>query len=52
MTAAAAAAIKLEQDEEEELMTGEGAQTGWEYKIIRSATGRFKDCATKRCPAG
>src|SRR5262245_3032310 len=47
--AAAAAAARRRREEEEEWMTPYSPQDlseGWEFKILRSATGAFKDPAT------
>lgn len=47
--AAAAAAARRRREEEEECMTPYRPQDlseGWEFKILRSATGAFKDPAT------
>jgi hypothetical protein len=43
--AAAAAAKRRREQQEEEDMTGYGSDdlSGWEFKIVRSTTGRFKN---------
>jgi hypothetical protein len=48
--AAAAAEQQRRQREEEEEMTayGPGDLDGWEFKILRSATGKFKDSTALR----
>lgn len=45
--AAAARARRMRQEEEEKLTTyNKDDLSGWEFKIIRSATGKFKDYKT------
>jgi hypothetical protein len=48
--AAAAAARRRREQQEEEDMTGYGSDelSGWEFKIVRSTTGRFKNPAIIR----